>query len=421
MKKEFWKLYLDEAKENGKAFLKWGLLSIVVGCVVGGVSVVFFYAMDLVTNFRMEHLWIIAGLPLGGLLIVWMYRRLKAENEKGTNMVISAIRMENEIPFHVAPLISVSTVITHLFGGSVGREGAALQLGGSIGGQIGRWLRLDKKDSNIIIMCGMSAAFSTLFGTPMAAAVFSMEVVSVGIIHYAALLPCAVAAILAKEIAEFFGVPAEQYHIVSLPEFTVAEGGKIAVLAVCCAVLSILFCIMLHGTAKLFQKYFKNSYVRILVGGVIVAALTLCVGRHGDYNGAGLPVIERCMEGEVRPWDFFAKMVFTALTLGAGYKGGEIVPSLYIGATFGCLFGQLTGVSPSLCAAVGMTSLFCGVTNCPITSLLISLELFGGQGPMCFLTAVAVSYLMSGYTGLYKSQKIMYAKEKPEFINIFTE
>ena len=334
----------------------------------------------------------------------------------GTNLVLSAIHSDEDLPLRMAPLIFISTLITHLFGGSAGREGAALQLGGSIGNGLGKLFRFDEKDKHIMIMCGMSAAFSALFGTPMAAAVFSMEVVSVGVMYYAALVPCVISSLVAHAVAEFFGVSQEMFLIGQIPAFKITSAVKISVLAILCAGVSIIFCVMLHQSEHLYKKFFKNPYVRIFAGGCFVLILTLLVGNQ-NYNGTGINIIEQCIDGTVRPEAFFMKMLFTALTLGAGFKGGEIVPSFFTGAAFGCLFGNLLGFSPTLCTAVGMAAVFCGVTNCPITALLISFELFGYDGMPYFLLAVAFSYMLSGYYGLYSSQKIIYSKYKTNYIN----
>ncbi len=396
--------------------IKWVIFSILSGLIVGLIATAFFFAMQSVTETRLAHPWLILLLPAGGVLIVACYKVLHDEHDTGTNLVLSAIHSGEEIPLRMAPLIFISTLITHLFGGSAGREGAALQLGGSIGNSLGRLFRFDEKDQHIMIMSGMSAAFSALFGTPMAAAIFSMEVVSVGIMHYSALVPCVVSSLVAHGVALFFGVSQEMFPINDVPAFTISSSVKLTILAICCALVSILFCIMLHGCEVLYKKYIKNPYLRAAAGGCIIIILTILVGDQ-SYNGTGIAIIEKCIDGTVRPEAFFVKMLFTALTLGAGFKGGEIVPSFFIGASFGCLFGNMIGFSPTMCTAVGMTAVFCGVTNCPITSLLISFELFGYDGMPFFLLAIAFSYMLSGYFGLYKSQKIIYSKFKTNYIN----
>ena len=396
--------------------VKWVIFAILVGTIVGLCGSAFYFGMSYVTFLRTAHPWLILLLPAGGLVIVGLYHLFHDEKDTGTNLVISAIHSGDELPFRMAPLIFVSTLITHLFGGSAGREGAALQMGGSIGNALGRLFRFDEKDKHVMIMCGMSAAFSALFGTPMAAAIFPMEMVSVGVMYYIALVPCVISSLVAHGIAVSFGVSNELFLIGEVPAFGILSSVKISVLAILCALVSILFCVILHQTGHLYKKLFKNPYLRVFAGGCLVVLLTCLVGSQ-SYNGTGINIIENCINGTVRPEAFLLKMIFTALTLGAGYKGGEIVPSFFTGAAFGCLFGNLLGFSPTLCTAVGMTSVFCGVTNSPITSLLISFELFGYDGMPYFLLATAFSYMLSGYFGLYHSQKIVYSKYKTNYIN----
>jgi H+/Cl- antiporter ClcA len=401
---------------RGVVSVKWVIFAIIVGLVVGLCGTAFYYGMTLVTLLRAQNPWLIFLLPVGGFIIVGLYHLFHDEKDSGTNLVISAIHSGDELPFRMAPLIFISTLITHLFGGSAGREGAALQMGGSIGNTLGKIFRFDEKDKHVMIMCGMSAAFSALFGTPMAAAIFSMEMISVGIMYYIALVPCVISSLVAHGIANYFGITNELFLIDEIPTFGIVSSIKVSILAILCALVSILFCVMLHQSEALYKRFFKNPYIRAVVGGVLVVLLTLLVGNQ-NYNGTGITIIDQCINGTVRPEAFLLKIIFTALTLGAGYKGGEIVPSFFTGAAFGCLFGNLLGFSPTLCAAVGMTSVFCGVTNCPITSLLISFELFGYDGMPYFLLSVAFSYMLSGYFGLYRSQKIIYSKYKTNYIN----
>lgn len=411
------KHHLKHNLKRLQIFLKWIVFSILSGISIGLVGTAFYFCMLEVTALRKQYPALLYLLPVAGLLIVGIYKVLHNEKDSGTNLVLSAIHSGDNIPLRMAPSIFFSTLLTHLFGGSAGREGAALQLGGSIGGALGEWFGFDEKDQHIMIMCGMSAAFSALFGTPMAAAIFSMEVVSVGIMHYSALVPCVISSLVAHGVATFFGIEPEFFAIRMLPDFTIKTSLLIAILALACACVSILFCIFLHSSNHLFRKHLKNPYLRVSIGGLFVVCLTLLF-RTTDYNGAGMDVIARCFEtGKVVPYAFLLKMIFTAITLGSGYKGGEIVPSFFVGATFGCLFGNLIHFSPSLCAAVGMSAVFCGVTNCPISTLLISFELFGFEGMPYFLLSIALSYMLSGYYGLYGSQKIIYSKFKTQYIN----
>lgn len=396
--------------------IKWIFIAAVAGVAVGGFSTLFGHAMNYVTQFRQENGFILYLLPLGGVFIVALYRLCDFEKDKGTNTVISNLHAHDDIPLRQAPLIFISTVVTHLCGGSAGREGAALQMGGSLGNGIGKLLRLDENDRRMTVMCGMSAAFSALFGTPMAAAVFSIEVGSVGIMYYSALVPCVFAAVIASQFAVNMGIRPESFHIELVPEMNVPNTLKIILLCVICAFVSCVFCIVLHQTGKLLKKLFKNGYVRIVAASLVIIAVAKLL-RTTDYMGAGIDVIERAMEGDVVPYAFIMKIILTAVTLGAGFKGGEIVPSFFIGATLGCTLGNLFGISPSFCAALGMTAVFCGATNCPLTSLLISFELFGYKGVLFFMMAVAISFMMSGYYGLYAEQRIMYSKTKTQFIN----
>lgn len=398
--------------------IRWLICALVIGASTGFVCGVFGYCLEKVTRLRQSQPLLLLLLPFGALLIVGLYHWILHKKDPGTNLVLSAIHSDDEIPLRMAPLIFIATIITHTVGGSAGREGAALQLGGSIGNAIGRFLGLDKKDDrHTMIMCGMSAAFSALFGTPMAATVFAMEVVSVGIMHYAALLPCAVSALLARFIAaRFFSIEAPFYEIAALPSFTLQGAIRISIFSILCGLISMAFCMLLHQTGNLFQRLFSNPYLRAFAGGSLLLALTYLTGSQ-TYNGTGTAGIAACMEGSVTSAAFLIKMIFTALTLACGYKGGEIVPTFFIGAAFGSLFGNLLGFSPSLCAAVGMGALFCGVTNCPLTSLLICFELFGLDGWPYFLLAIGFSYMVSGYYGLYSSQKIVYSKYKSNYID----
>ena len=400
-------------------FVKWLVLAVLTGFIVGFVSSLFARALKFVTTFRGEHLWIFLLLPAAGLLIVFLYQTF-GRDDGGTNQVLSTIRSKDEVPLRSAPLIFVSTILTHLAGGSAGREGAAIQLGGSIGNQLGFWFHLDDEDRHVIVMCGMSAAFSAVFGTPMAAAVFSMEVVSVGVMYYAALLPCVVSSLIASRFAAGFGIHPESFHVSGIPELTVASGLKMLLIALGCGVVSILFCLALQGVGKLYSRWLKNPYLRVAAASAVLILITWLLGT-ADYMGAGNELIARAVEdGQARPLDFMWKLILTAITMKAGFRGGEIVPSFCIGATFGCVMGHLLGLSPSLCAAAGMTALFCGVTNCPITSILIAFELFGFQGVSYYLIAVAISYAVSGYYSLYKDQTIVYSKYKAKYINRHT-
>lgn len=399
--------------------IRWIATSIFIGAVVGAVGTFFYHAMAFVTNCRTDNPWLIYLLPFAGLIIIFLYRFSGQYNNTGTNLILTAIQSDNHISIKVAPLILVSTLITHLFGGSAGREGAALQIGGSLGDFFAHVFHFDEKDKKITIMCAMSACFSAVFGTPMAAAIFSMEVISVGIMHYSALVPCVVASLTASILARYFGALPETFSITNIPALTPITAGQTILAAAAFAGISVIFCISLHLSEHYYKKYITNPYLRILAGGIIVIFLTLIL-HTTDYNGAGMPMIARCFEESVPSYSFILKIIFTAATLGAGFKGGEIVPSFFTGAALGCFIGPLLGLPSSLCAGCGMIGVFCGVTNSPISSLLIAFELFGFEGMPYYLITIAVCYMLSGYYGLYSSQRIIYSKTRTEYINAHT-
>ena len=401
-----------------RIFIKWALISTVVGAIGGLIGTAFHESVDYVTKVRESNSWLIFLLPMGGLAIVGLYKlcRLNA----GTNRVIESVQSGKKVPILMAPLIFVSTVITHLLGGSAGREGAALQLGGSIGYQFGKLFRLDEKEMRLIVMLGMSGMFAALFGTPLTATFFALEVISVGVIYYVALVPCLFSSLVAYEISLMFGVKPVKFDGINMPQLNAEVFLKVVVLSILCALISICFCTSIKYFDKFIEEKISNEYIRAFVGGCLIILLTLAVGTH-DYNGAGMEVISGAMAGNVKPFAFILKIIFTVVTIGAGFKGGEIVPTFFIGSTFGCVAGGLLGLNPAFGAAIGFVALFCGVVNCPVASIMLALEVFGAQSIIIFAIVCGVSYMMSGYYGLYSSQKIMYSKLEATYININTK
>ncbi len=410
---------LDKNTPLGKNlwfFVKWSAVSTLIGLTTGLVGTVFGHLVMRAGAYFNSRRWTLALLPAAGLMIVWIYHFLKEDKNRGTNMVIESIYTDSDISPGTAPAIFLGPILTHFSGGSAGREGAALQMGGSIGNQIGRLMKLDEKDKKIAVMCGMSGAFAALFGTPMAAALFSMEVISIGVMYYAALVPCTFSAFIGAAVSKHLGLAPEAFSIGPVPEFSLKAALIMTVLGVLCALVSELFCIVLHRTEKVYRRYFPSPGRRIAAGAVLIIILTLLEGSF-DYNGSGILLIERCFEGDVRYEAFLWKILFTAVTLEAGFKGGEIVPTFCIGAVFGCSFAMITGQPFGLMTACGMLALFVGVTNCPISTLLIGFEMFGYQAMPYFVLVIAVSFTLSGYYSLYSSQKFVYSKTKTEYIN----
>ena len=400
-------------------FLAWAGVGVVLGIVGGLVGAAFCHSVEYVTAFRTAHRWIIWLLPLGGLLIVWLYG-LRGLRPTDTNGILLAIHSPSAIPGATAPLIFGSTVLTHLLGGSAGREGAALQLGGVLGYRLGKLLKLDEKDIHLVVMCGMSAVFAALFGSPLTAAVFAIEVASVGILHFSAILPCLTSALTAAYLARFLGAGAESFPLPSEFPFTFANVGSVMGIAAVCAVVSIVYCVALRRGGKLWARALPNPYLRAAAGGLLVAVLTWALGTTA-YNGAGMDVIAAAMAGQARPEAFALKLAFTVITMTSGYKGGEIVPAMFIGATLGCVLGSLLGLPAGLGAAVGLLGMFCGSLNCPLSSILLGVELFGGANIQFFAIAAAISYMLSANYGLYKEQKIVYSKIHPVYIDRYTD
>jgi H+/Cl- antiporter ClcA len=359
-----------------------------------------------VTHLRGEHTWLIYLLPVGGLLSVAIYRLMGLRSNRGTNEIIDAVLDNNEVKPAIAPTIFLATAITHLFGGSAGREGAALQLGGSTASLIGKICRLQQEDRKIIIMSGMSAVFAGLFGTPLTATLFCMEFESVGTLFSPALLPCYLAAFTASRISGAFGVHAETAEIVTAA-LTWGNVWKFAILAVLVALLGIVMCNVFHKAEHLAQHTVKNPWLRIAVGGLLVVGMTLLVGDH-RYNGAGMDMALGAVSGQANWYDFMLKMLFTAITLAAGFKGGEIVPTFCVGATFGCVAGALLGLEPGVAAALGLVGLFCCATNSPFASIVLSVEMFGAENIHLFALMCVVCFVLSGNCGLYSSQIIQF-------------
>ena len=341
---------LHHPEKYWKVLLKWGILGILIGVMGGLIGTAFHYSLHFVTEVREHNTWLIFLLPLGGLLSVGVYRISKMTGNRGTNEVIDAILDNKQVNPMIAPVIFIASAITHLFGGSAGREGAALQLGGSTASFVAKLLKLKENERTVLIMSGMSAVFAGLFGTPLTACLFTMEFSSVGKIFTPALLPCYLAAYTASRVSLALGVHPEGYLLENVLEINLNTGWRLLILAVLIGVLGIVMVNVFHNSEHHAKKWIPNAWVRIAVGGAVVTIMTLLVGDH-RFNGAGMSMALEAVGGHADWYSFLLKMLFTAVTLAAGFKGGEIVPTFCIGATFGCLAGGLLGLDPGIAAA----------------------------------------------------------------------
>lgn len=419
MNKFFWltKIKIKRIFLYAEVFIKWIIIASITGALGGFIGVAFNKSISYVTDLHQQYPKLLFLMPILGLFIVLMYDKAKLSGDGGTNLILHSIRHLKGVPIIIAPMIFISTVLTHLVGGSAGREGAALQLGGSIGAQVGRIFRLSQKDMNVAVMCGMGALFAALFGTPLTAAFFAMEVIAVGVLYYSAFLPCVVSSLVAFAISYIFKGFTIPYNAPEVPELSLVSVLQTGGLAILCAFISILFCLIMKYTKELFTKIFKNPYVRMICGGIFFILLTFIFG--DEYTGLGAKtIVDAVNGGHAKYYDFILKMIFTAVTMAIGFKGGEIVPTLFIGSTFGCAIGAHLGLDPTFGAAVGIVAVFCGVVNCPIASILLSIELFGGHGTAFYVVAVCISYMLSGYYSIYSSQRFAYSKLRAEYVNM---
>ena len=403
------------AKAAIRVALQWFFLAIPTGLICGLMGTLFHLSVERVTELRADQPWLLFLLPAAGLLITALYKATKCEGV-GTNNVIRAVQSGEPVSILLVPAIFLGTVLTHLCGGSAGREGAALQMGGSIGWNVGTLLHLKDHDRRTATISGMAAFFSALFGTPLTAALFAMMVEDVGLTFTSAFVPAFTSALIAYGCSLAFGI-APTHFAITAPELTVWSAFLVILLGFACAAVSRLFCGLLHFMEHKVPQLLPNPWLRVFVGGVAVIAFSYLFG-VGRYNGAGMGVITAAVEqGEALPWDFLCKIFLTALTLSCGFKGGEVVPSFFVGATFGCVFGPLLGLPAGFAAAVGLVSIFCGATNALIPSILMGFELFSGAGLELIALGCGICYMLSGHHGLYSSQTFVTNKLRSEYMS----
>jgi len=396
----------------GISFLKWVFIGTIVGTLAGIAATLFLKSLELATNLRVNNTWLLFLLPIGGAFVSFVYSRYGKNSLKGNNLIIDKINENaDNIPLRMAPLVFLGTFITHLFGGSAGREGTGVQIGASISEGVGRLFKLDKIDTKIILMCGISSGFGSVFGTPLAGTIFGLEVAALGTMNYSGLIPCFTAAFVGNWVTEILGIHHSHYNILEIPDITFIVVLKVIFASILFGLISKLFSELTHKLKELFSCVFENTAIKSAVGGIIIIVLTYLVGTR-DYLGLSIPLITASFTQQVSLLAFLNKIIFTTLTLGTGFQGGEVTPLFVIGSTFGNALSSILHISPSFLACLGLIGVFAGATNSPITSFILGIEMFGSQGSEYMFMTCAISYLFSGHSGIYISQKIGASKSK---------
>ena len=397
--------------------LKWLLLAFVVAVLAGTASAAFLAALDWATRTRLAHAWLIWLLPVAGFAVGWLYLRYGSSVEGGANLLIDEIHDPKKIiPLRMAPLVLGGTVISHLFGASVGREGTAVQMGGALADQLTRMFRLNNEDRRIILMAGISAGFASVFGTPLAGALFGLEVLAIGRLRYEAMLPCLAAAVIADQVVLLWGpllhIGHTHYAVPLIPALSAWTLSAMVISGVLFGATGKLFAQATHGLSGLMKRKIAYAPLRPLAGGLVVALAVWLLGTD-RYIGLGIPTIVDALQQPLPAWDFLGKMAFTIVSLGTGFKGGEVTPLFFIGATLGNALGPVLHQPVALLAAIGFVAVFAGAANTPIASTLMAMELFGADIGVYAAIACVVAYLFSGHAGIYRAQRGGHAKRQP--------
>lgn len=418
---------LDEILRAGSDTLRWLALVAPVGGLIGSACALFLWLLDVATSLQWQHPWLLFLLPLGGVAVGGLYHLLGRSAEGGNNLVIEQIHEPGAgVPGRMGPLVLIGTVATHLFGGSAGREGTAVQMGGSIAGTVARWLQLPPEKMRLLLMAGVAAGFAGVFGTPIAGTVFAMEVLAVGRMRYDALIPCLIGAIAADAACTAWGIHHTVYQVAAsvavhpghpLALFDGRLVAHVAVAAIAFGLASTLFAELMHALQQLFKRISPHPALRPAVGGLVVIALVFLLGTR-DFLGLGVSspdplgvsIVSSFSAGGAHPWSWWWKTLFTAVTLGAGFKGGEVTPLFYIGAALGNTLATLFGAPVDLFAALGFVAVFAGATNAPLACTIMGIELFGATYGAYFAIACFLAYLLSGHSGIYSAQRLAVPK-----------
>ena len=413
MKPLHWQL--REHLDLGAYTLKWLAIAALMSCAIGSVCAWFLIALEWATRTREAMPWLLYCLPIGGILVAGVYHYFGKSAEGGSNLIVDEIHEPGAgVPSRMAPLIFFGTVLTHLVGGSAGREGTAVQMGGSLASLFAKALKVGPEDRRTALMAGIAGGFGAVFGTPLAGAVFAMEVLAFGSLRYDSILPCLIASLISDRVTRAWGVHHADYHLRSIAS---AGGGgfvlvKVAIAGICFGLASAFFAELAHGTQRLFQRI-RQPLLRPVAGAAAVIALTHALGTR-EFLGLGVwssvpgnvTILSSFNADGAHAWSWWWKSLFTAITLGSGFKGGEVTPLFYIGSTLGNALSSLLSEPASLFAALGFVAVFAGATNTPLACTIMGVELFGAEHVVPLAVACFVSYLFSGHSGIYLSQRV---------------